>query len=340
MTNDQQIFLLGPCAAETYNQVMTTAKLLHEQLDGDHLFIYRAGVWKPRTSPDSFQGVGAEALSWLAEVKQTYHLPVATEVATPEHVRLSLQAGIDYLWIGARTSANPIAVQSIADELCTLSAQRSVFCQPKAVFIKNPVNEDAALWLGNLARIEATGVPVMAVHRGCQHRPCWAMAHAVRTARPDIPMLLDPSHLTGDASRVLDLMTKISELALDGAMVEVHCSPESALSDSQQQIRPEQFAQWLASNDKRPMTNDQTLAWYRSEIDELDDRLWDILLQRLRVCEQIGEWKHAHNIQPLQPERFRQIMNQRTSWGTEHDISPETVSAILSAIHSESLRRQ
>lgn len=334
MTNDQQIFLLGPCAAETYNQVMTTAKLLHEQLDGDHLFIYRAGVWKPRTSPDSFQGVGAEALSWLAEVKQTYHLPVATEVATPEHVRLSLQAGIDYLWIGARTSANPIAVQSIADQL-KASSQK-----PTAVLVKNPVNEDAALWLGNLARIEAAGVPVIAVHRGCQHRPCWAMAHAVRTARPDIPMLLDPSHMSGDAQVVPTLLQKVSALALDGAMVEVHCSPESALSDSQQQIRPEQFAQWLASNDKRPTTNDQTLAWYRSEIDELDDRLWDILLQRLRVCEQIGEWKHAHNIQPLQPERFRQIMDQRTSWGTEHDISPETVSAILSAIHSESLRRQ
>ena len=198
-------------------------------------FIFRAGVWKPRTSPHTFQGVGEEALEWLREVKERFGLEVATEVATPEHVEAALRAGIDYLWIGARSSATPIVVQSLADSMGDL---RSEISDLKGIFIKNPVNEDAALWLGNIERLEKTGVPVMAVHRGCGHKPCWAMAHKVRLARPDIPMLLDPSHMSGDAALVPALMQKIDELGLDGAMVEVHCHPEQALSDAKQQISP------------------------------------------------------------------------------------------------------
>lgn len=330
----RKILVLGPCAAESREQVLSTARrLLSEQAGAAHLIIFRAGAWKPRTSPDSFQGVGAEALAWLKEVKTTCHVPVATEVATPEHVREALQAGIDYLWLGARTSANPIAVQAVADEL------KAAARKPLAVLVKNPVNEDAALWLGNIARIEAAGIPVMAVHRGCQHRPCWAMAHRLRQERPDIPLLLDPSHLTGNSQLVAKALEKVPQLALDGAMVEVHSDPAQALSDAAQQLSPEQMAALLPVV-LAPQADDAGLQWFRAEIDELDDRIWDTVLQRLRVCEQIGEWKHRHHMQPLQPERFEQILHGRQAWGESHDISPESVAAILSAIHAESLRRQ
>ena len=215
--------------------MLVTARQIKD-VCGDVPFIFRAGVWKPRSRPDTFQGAGAEALAWLKEVKDTLGVPVATEVATAEHVRLALEAGVDYLWIGARTSASPIAVEAISRQLSEISSQ------PKAVLIKNPVNADAKLWLGNIERLEKTGVPVIAVHRGCGHKPCWSMAHEVRLARPDIPMLLDPSHLSGDAKQVPELMKKVEELGLDGAMIEVHCAPEEALSDKQQQILPSTLA--------------------------------------------------------------------------------------------------
>ena len=228
LTTDK-FYILGPCSAESREQVLDTARAIQSSC-GASPFIYRAGAWKPRTNPASFQGVGEIALEWLAEVKATLGIPVATEVATPEHIGKALAAGIDYLWIGARTSANPIAVQALAEALTGANL--------KGVFIKNPVNADADLWLGNIERLEATGLPVMAIHRGCNHKPCWAMAHKVRTARPDIPMLLDPSHLTGDAAKIPALMGKIEELGLDGAMVEVHCDPAHALSDNAQQMTP------------------------------------------------------------------------------------------------------
>mgnify|MGYP002517970033 FL=1 len=219
--------------------MLVTARMLKEVCGFD--FIFRAGVWKPRTSPSTFQGVGTEALQWLQEVKQQFGIEIATEVATPAHVKEALQAGIDYLWIGARTSANPIAVQEIADALLTTRSETYRGGQLKGIFIKNPVNEDAALWLGNIERLEKTGIPVMAIHRGCAHKPCWAMAHHIRTQRPDIPILLDPSHMSGDATKIPSLMKKIDELQLDGAMIEVHYNPQEALSDAQQQIKPEEI---------------------------------------------------------------------------------------------------
>ena len=179
-------------------------------------FIFRAGVWKPRTSPHTFQGVGEEGLEWLKEVKERFGIAIATEVATPEHVQKALAAGIDYLWIGARSSANPMVVEAIAKAIADRDAVRPRCCKTanavgpsqsdckiKGILIKNPVNEDAGLWLGNIERLEKVSVPVIAVHRGCNHQPCWAMAHKVRLARPDIPLLLDPSHMSGRPKRPL-----------------------------------------------------------------------------------------------------------------------------------------
>lgn len=269
-------------------------------------------------------------------------IPVATEVATPEHVEAALKAKIDYLWIGARTSANPIAVQELAD---TLGKQPF---HTKGVFIKNPVHDDSKLWLGNIERFELAGVPVAAVHRGCNHLPCWAMAHAVRLARPDIPMLLDPSHMSGDAALVSELLKKVEELGLDGAMIEVHCQPEEALSDNAQQITPTLLRDSLDSILSRlclaslisTPKEDKELQWLRAEIDELDDRLWATLADRMDISCRIGEWKKAHNVPPLQPMRYQQILAQRKQWARQNDIDESFVEQVFDLIHRESLKRQ
>ena len=328
------ICIFGPCSAESREQVLRTARELKEVCP-DTPFIFRAGVWKPRTNPNTFQGIGEEALAWLQEVQQTFGLEGATEVATPEHVSNALAAGIDYLWIGARTSANPIAVQAICDAL-TANSQK-----PKAVLIKNPVNADAALWLGNIERLEQTAIPVIAIHRGCNHQPCWSMAHTVRLARPDVPMLLDPSHLSGDAEQIPALLRKIAPLHLDGAMIEIHPQPSSALSDAKQQLTPSQLRDCLESIlDNTRWATDTELEWLRAEIDELDDQLWDTIARRMEVSSRIGEWKKAHNVTPLQPERFRQILAARKLWAQKSGVDAAFVEQIFDLIHSESLKRQ
>ena len=357
-----QIYIVGPCAAESREQVLETARqiigVLRDRLrlteqrpaspdrtktELPDRLIFRAGVWKPRTNPNTFQGIGNKALEWLAEVKQTYGLPIATEVATAEHVEAAMQAGIDYLWIGARSSATPIVVQSLADSICDL---RFKISDLKGILIKNPVNKDAALWLGNIERLEKTGVNVYAVHRGCGHEPCWSMAHQVRLARPDIPMLLDPSHMSGDAAQVPVLMEKIAELGLDGAMIEVHNHPTEALSDAKQQITPEELS--AALTEDRPASPDKTktanadrleLNWLRAEIDELDEHLWDTIAARMEVSQRIGAWKKAHGVAPLQPERYQMIVEKikdRSADRTQTDFALR----LYDLIHEESLRQQ
>ena len=347
MSINKPIYILGPCAAESREQVLLTASQLKDAC-GEIPFIYRAGAWKPRTSPHTFQGVGEEGLVWLQEVKQRLGLPVATEVATPEHVTKALEAGMDYLWIGARSSANPLAVQAIADAIVDWELVNGNF---KGILIKNPVNADAGLWIGNIERLEKTGVPVIAVHRGCNHQPCWAMAHQVRLARPDIPMLLDPSHMSGEAVKVPELMKKIEELGLDGAMVEVHCDPKSALSDNAQQLTPNQVGHTLNPILSRlclvslnsPSDGSEELNWLRAEIDELDERLWDTIAARMEVSERIGKWKKAHGVAPLQPERYQEIVEKLKIKNEEvknKSLSTDFMLHIWELIHKESLRKQ
>jgi chorismate mutase len=201
------------------------------------------------------------------------------------------------------------------------------------------VNEDAALWLGNIERLEKTGIPVMAIHRGCTHKPCWAMAHYIRTQRPDIPILLDPSHMSGDATKIPALMKKIDELQLDGAMIEVHHNPQEALSDAQQQIRPEEVGKFSVVSGQRSVEN-QELAWLRAEIDELDDQLWETIARRMEVSERIGEWKKEHGVQALQPQRYAEIIAQRKEWAEQKGLSEELVQNLFDAIHQESLKKQ
>lgn len=347
MSINKPIYILGPCAAESREQVLLTASQLKDAC-GEIPFIYRAGAWKPRTNPHTFQGVGEEGLVWLQEVKQRLGLPVATEVATPEHVTKALEAGMDYLWIGARSSANPLAVQAIADAIVDWKLVNGNF---KGILIKNPVNADAGLWIGNIERLEKTGVPVIAVHRGCNHQPCWAMAHQVRLARPDIPMLLDPSHMSGEAAKVPELIQKIEELGLDGAMVEVHCDPKSALSDNAQQLTPTQVGHTLNPILSRlclvslnsPSDGSEELNWLRAEIDELDERLWDTIAARMEVSERIGKWKKAHGVAPLQPERYQQIVEKLKIKNEElkdKSLSTDFMLHIWELVHQESLRKQ
>jgi chorismate mutase len=317
----------------------------------DCRFIFRAGIWKPRTSPKSFQGAGKEALKWLQEVRDTFGMEVATEVATPEHVEAALNAGIDYIWIGARSSATPIVVQTLADSICDLRLKISDF-RLKGIFIKNPVNADAELWLGNIERLGNTGVPVTAIHRGCNHQPCWAIAHKVRIARPDIPMLLDPSHMSGDASKVPALMAKIEELGLNGAMVEVHCSPEQALSDNNQQITPTLLRDTLDPIPSRfrvvsvfSTTNrqqeDVDLNWLRAEIDEIDEALWNTISARMEVSKRIGTWKKAHGVAPLQPERYNEIREKLKAKSEELNGMDEAfMLRMWELIHEQSLKQQ
>ena len=353
------IYIAGPCSAESREQVIETAEQLSavsRQLGVS--FIFRAGVWKPRTSPHTFQGVGEEGLAWLKEVKECYGMEIATEVATPEHVEAALKAGVDYLWIGARSSANPIVVQEIATAIgdrLRLTEHRPASPDRtqtktilKGILIKNPVNNDAGLWIGNIERLEKTGVPVIAVHRGCGHQPCWAMAHAVRLARPDIPMLLDPSHMSGDAKKVPGLMQKIDELGLDGAMVEVHCRPEEALSDAKQQIEPRTLAEIIlhaservsSPNEENRIEGEKELNWLRAEIDELDARLWETISARMDVSRRIGKWKKAHDVAPLQPKRFQQLSEQVAHFAKENGLSADFSQEVLKLIHEESLKQQ
>ena len=340
------IYILGPCAAESREQVLETAKQICDLRfnTSDFRFVFRAGAWKPRTSPYSFKGAGEEGLKWLQEVKATFGVPVATEVALPDHVRLAIEAGMDYLWLGARTSANPIAVEAMAEAIDRYTGGSTA--APKAILIKNPVNADAQLWLGNIERLEKTGVPVIAVHRGCGHKPCWNMAHTIRLARPDIPMLLDPSHMSGDAAQVPALLEKVAELDLDGAMIEVHCHPEAALSDNAQQLTPTRLRDALDPLLSRlclaslicPSDDQKELNWFRAEIDELDDRLWGTIAARMEVSRRIGEWKKAHGVAPLQPERYQQIVERLR--GTNYGLPEDFILKIWELIHEQSLRVQ
>lgn len=330
--------ILGPCAAETEEQLLGTALRLKNI---PFSLIFRAGIWKPRTSPDSFQGIGDEGLKWLNRVQRETGLMVATEVATPEQVEKAMFAGIDFLWIGARTSANPIAVQEIADTIRKFLVHGTNH-PLKGLFIKNPVNEDAALWIGNITRLQKTGLPVMAVHRGCGHQPCWRMAHQLRETLPNVPLLLDPSHMSGDAQKIPSLVNIAEQLAYDGLMMEVHPCPQEAKSDSQQQLTPDQVCHMLTySNTTKIAPKDLLpLLWLRQEMDELDDHLWEILAKRMMVSQKIGDFKQQHQMEVVQPSRYQDILLRRKAWAKKHSISEDAVQQIFDAIHQESVRQQ
>ena len=337
LSSKRPIIMAGPCSAETEQQTMDTARELAQQ----GIQVFRAGVWKPRTKPGGFEGVGIKGLAWLRRVKDELGMYVATEVATAAHVQEALQAGIDILWLGARTTANPFAVQEIADALRGVDVP---------VLIKNPVNPDLELWIGAIERIYNSGVHCLAaVHRGFssydkkvyRNLPQWHIPIELRRRYPELTMLCDPSHIGGKRELIAPIAQQAMDLNFDGLLVESHCSPNTAWSDSEQQITPHDLADIitrLVMRDAHQGTED--LADLRHEIDCLDNELLEILSKRMQVSAQIGAFKKVHNISILQTGRYNEILEKRIANGEKLGLSREFLSTVLEAIHEESVRVQ
>ena len=332
------IVVAGPCSAETEQQTLDTARALSAM----GVKVFRAGIWKPRTMPGSFEGVGDKALSWLQAVKRETGMMVATEVATVEHVKAALDAGVDVLWIGARTTANPFAIQDIADQL---HGHDEV-----TVLVKNPVNPDLELWMGALLRIRNAGITrIGAVHRGFssagQHiyrnDPQWHIPFELRRHASGMTILCDPSHIGGKREYVEPLSQLALDAGFDGLMIECHCNPAQALSDSAQQVTPDELSAILNGLVVRSgLPVEDELGLLRQQIDDCDHELLAVLARRMSVSREIGRFKKAHNLRVVQPARYQDVMKARLAEGDSLGLSSEFTQAIMETIHEESVRQQ
>ncbi len=331
------LIIAGPCSAETEEQVMETAKRLAER----GIKIFRAGIWKPRTKPGGFEGIGVEGLPWLKAVKKETGMLVATEVATAKHVYEALKAGIDILWIGARTTANPFAVQEIADALKGADVP---------VLVKNPVNPDLELWIGALERINGAGLKrIGAIHRGFssydkklyRNLPQWHIPIELRRRIPSLPILCDPSHIGGKRELVAPLSQQAMDLGFDGLIVESHCNPDCAWSDAKQQVTPDvlDYILNLLVIRKETQTT-ENLSELRKQIDECDNNLIEELAKRMRIAREIGTYKKEHDMTILQTGRYNEILDKRGSQGALCGMDPEFIKKVFEAIHEESVRQQ
>ena len=335
--NKRPIVIAGPCSAETEEQVMNTAT----QLCKKGIKIFRAGVWKPRTKPGGFEGVGTLGLPWLKRVQEELGMLVSTEVATPKHVEACLESGIDILWIGARTTANPFAMQELADSLRGVDIP---------VLVKNPVNPDLELWIGALERINGAGVKRMgAIHRGFstydkklyRNLPMWHIPIELRRRIPNLPMFCDPSHIGGRRELIAPLCQQAMDLGFDGLVVESHCNPDAAWSDAAQQVTPEVLDFILDKLVIRNITQTtESLEALRRQIDEFDNNLLDLLSRRMRVCREIGQYKKEHNMTVVQNERYNEILDKRGAQGVLCGMDADFIKTIFEAIHEESVRQQ
>lgn len=337
------VIIAGPCSAESEKQVLEAAAAIA----GCGVGIFRAGVWKPRTKPGGFEGIGSTALRWLAKVKTETGMRVATEVATPSHLAEAVDAGVDLVWVGARTSANPFAVQQLADAFAALPTE---VLDRIAVLVKNPVNPDLELWIGALERIRRAGVTRLgAIHRGFssygsnlyRNPPKWAIPIELRRRLPGLPVLCDPSHIGGRRDLVPSLSQQAMDMDFDGLIIESHCHPDEALSDAAQQLTPAALGQLLSSLVK-PASADvsEELCSLRRQIDSLDDELLELLARRMQVAREIGRFKRTANMPVVQPERYNDLMHRRVESGVGLGMSYDFVSSVLSAIHEESVRQQ
>lgn len=335
--NIRPVVIAGPCSAETEEQVMKTATDLANK--GCHIF--RAGVWKPRTKPGGFEGHGETALPWMAQVKKETGMLTATEVATPEHVELALKYGIDILWIGARTTANPFAVQALADSLKGIDIP---------VLVKNPVNPDLELWIGALERINGAGITRLgAIHRGFssydkkiyRNLPMWQIPIELKRRYPDMPIFNDPSHIGGRRDLVAPLCQQAMDLGMDGLIVESHCNPDKAWSDASQQVTPDildYILSMLVIREQGQTT--EPLSQLRQQIDELDNEIIAMLAKRMRVCREIGQYKKEHDMTVVQTQRYSEIIDKRGAQGSLLGIDAACVKGIFEHIHEESVRQQ
>lgn len=331
------LVITGPCSAETEEQVLSTA----HQLANKGLKIFRAGIWKPRTKPGGFEGVGKIGLPWMKRVKEETGMLVSTEVATPMHVEQALSAGMDILWIGARTSANPFAMQDLADALRGVDIP---------VLVKNPVNPDLELWIGAMERLNNAGIKrIGAIHRGFssydksiyRNLPQWHIPIELRRRYPELPIICDPSHIGGKRELVAPLCQQAMDLGFDGLMIESHCNPDTAWSDAKQQVTPDILDYILSllviRNEK--MTT-ESLNELRKQIDECDNKLIEILSKRMRISREIGMYKKEHNMTILQAERYSEILEKRGAQGALCGIGSNCVKNIFETIHEESVHQQ
>lgn len=335
------ILIAGPCSAETEEQVLTTAHGLQAQ----GIDLFRAGIWKPRTRPGAFEGVGTPGLRWLKRVKEETGLRVTTEVANAQHVYECLKYGIDVFWIGARTTVNPFSVQEIADAMAGTDIP---------VLIKNPVNPDYKLWVGAIERLYKAGIRrIAAVHRGFstygdskyRNVPRWQMAIDLMQEFPGLEMICDISHICGRRDILAETGQKAFDLDFDGLMVEVHPTPDTAWSDAAQQITPERFGEMVASLILRQTnTNDPDflvqIEHYRSELDDLDEEVINLIARRMLLVREIGTVKKDKNVAVFQPERFRALREALRRRGEKNELSPEFISLFLEAVHQESINQQ
>ncbi len=334
--------IAGPCSAETEEQTLCSAR----QLAAAGVDIFRAGLWKPRTRPDAFEGVGERGLEWLKRVRLETGMRLATEVATPAHVEKALKAGVDILWIGARTTVNPFLVQELADAVRGASV---------AVLVKNPVIPDADLWSGAVERfdkagISQTGIVLRGFPQGFENRssgisyrnePRWPVAFEMRRRYPDMLMLCDPSHMAGRRELIASLAQQAMDLNFDGLFIESHCCPEQALSDAAQQLTPADLSELLSGLVIRDSSADDcSLARWRAQIDDCDRRLTDLLAQRLDICREIGHYKKQHGIQVLQASRYGEILERQLTEAERSGIGRECMARIMEAVHEESVLQQ
>ena len=334
---ERPIVIAGPCSAETEEQVMSTAQALAKR--GTKIF--RAGIWKPRTKPGGFEGIGVDGLAWMKRVKEETGMLVATEVATAKHVYECLKAGIDILWIGARTTANPFAVQEIADALKGVDIP---------VLIKNPVNPDLELWIGAMERINGAGLKrLAAIHRGFssydkkiyRNLPQWHIPIELRRRIPDLPIFCDPSHIGGKRELVAPLCQQAMDLGFDGLIIESHCNPDAAWSDASQQVTPDvlnYILDLLVIREGKQST--ESLGGLRNQIDECDNQIIEVLAKRMRICREIGTFKKEHGMTILQTGRYNEILDKRGAQGALCGMGSEFIKKVFEAIHEESVRQQ
>lgn len=342
LKKDNRPFLIaGPCSAETEEQVMQIAR----DLVASDIDLFRAGIWKPRTRPGAFEGRGSAALPWLKRVKEETGLRTTVEVANAKQVDKALAHGIDVLWIGARSTANPFSVQEIADALKGVDIP---------VMVKNPTNPDLELWIGAIERISASGVrQIAAIHRGFssyaksifRNEPYWEIPIELRRRMPDIPLFCDNSHICGNRTELLNVAQYALDLNYDGLMTETHCDPDHALSDAMQQITPSVYKLLIDKLDfKREMTDDSDFIEYmdsiRHELDEIDFEVINLLARRMKLSEEIGRQKKNNKISVLQVKRWNEILEKAKVLGRERGLSEGFISNYLSAVHQESIKRQ
>ena len=335
--NERPWVIAGPCSAETEEQVMTTARNLAAK--GCHMF--RAGVWKPRTKPGGFEGNGEKALPWMKRVKEETGMLISTEVATPEHVELAMKYDMDILWVGARTSANPFAMQALADAMRGLKIP---------VLVKNPVNPDIELWLGALERINQAGIKQLGViHRGFssydkkiyRNLPMWQIPIELHRRVPELPIICDPSHIGGRRDLIAPLCQQAMDLGFDGLIVESHCNPDEAWSDAKQQVTPDILDYILSLLIVRSESSTtEGIRMLRAQIDEIDNTLMDLLAKRFRVCREIGTLKKEHNMTVLQTGRYNEILEKRGAQASLCGMDAEFAAQVFELIHEESVRQQ